>query len=177
MEVADPITGRRRQTAAGRRQARASGKDGDMPLNGEYEPSTDDFVRDQVAQYESSGGTQGTTLEGVPVVILTSLGARSGKIRKNALMRVEHQGAYAVVASQGGAPKHPAWYHNLVAHPRVEVQDGGVRQDMTAREATGEERESWWSRAVEVWPDYAEYQTQTDRVIPVFVLEPAPRGA
>ena len=144
-----------------------------MPLRGEYQPSPDQFVADQVALYESSGGTEGTTLQGVPVIVLTSLGAKSGKVRKNALMRVEHQGAYAVVASQGGAPKHPSWYHNLVAHPLVELQDGPVRQDMTARVVEGEERELWWSRAVEVWPDYAEYQTKTDRVIPVFVLETA----
>ena len=144
-----------------------------MPLSGEYQPSSDQFVRDQVALYEESGGTEGTTLQGVPVVVLTSLGAKSGKVRKTPLMRVEHEGSYAVVASQGGAPTHPTWYHNLVAHPQVELQDGAVRQDMAAREAEGAERELWWSRAVEVWPDYAEYQTKTDRVIPVFVLEPA----
>ncbi|WP_034087971.1 nitroreductase family deazaflavin-dependent oxidoreductase [Streptacidiphilus albus] len=143
-----------------------------MPLSGEYQPSPEQWVRDQVALYEGSGGTEGTTMRGVPVVVLTSLGAKSGKIRKNPLMRVEHEGAYAVVASQGGAPKHPTWYHNLVAHPQVELQDGTVRQDMTAREAEGAERELWWGRAVEVWPDYAEYQKKTDRVIPVFVLEP-----
>ncbi|QMU70129.1 nitroreductase family deazaflavin-dependent oxidoreductase [Streptacidiphilus sp. P02-A3a] len=143
-----------------------------MPLSGEYQPSPDQWVRDQVALYEGSGGTEGTTLRDVPVIVLTSLGTKSGKIRKNPLMRVEHQGAYAVVASQGGAPSHPAWYHNLVAHPLVELQDGAVRQDMTAREVQGAERDLWWSRAVEVWPDYAEYQQKTDRVIPVFVLEP-----
>jgi deazaflavin-dependent oxidoreductase (nitroreductase family) len=144
-----------------------------MPLSGEYQPSPDQFVSDQVALYEGSGGTEGTTLEDVPVIVLTTLGAKSGKIRKTPLMRVEHQGAYAVVASQGGAPKHPTWYHNVVAHPLVELQDGPARQDMTARRVEGAERELWWSRAVEVWPDYAEYQTKTDRVIPVFVLEPA----
>ncbi|MER8101461.1 nitroreductase family deazaflavin-dependent oxidoreductase [Kitasatospora sp. NPDC094016] len=143
-----------------------------MPLSGEYQPSPEKWVSDQVALYEGSGGTEGTTLRGVPVVVLTSLGAKSGKIRKNPLMRVEHEGTYALVASQGGAPKNPTWYHNLVAHPQVELQDGAVRQDMTAREVEGAERELWWSRAVEVWPDYAEYQTKTDRVIPVFVLEP-----
>ena len=145
-----------------------------MPLSGEYQPSPDQFVSDQVALYEASGGTEGTTLEGVPVIVLTSLGARSRKIRKTPLMRVEHQGAYAVVASQGGAPKHPTWYHNLIAHPQVELQDGAVRQDMTAREIRGAERELWWARAVEVWPDYAEYRKSTDRVIPVFVLEQTP---
>ncbi|WP_329561788.1 nitroreductase family deazaflavin-dependent oxidoreductase [Kitasatospora sp. NBC_01266] len=144
-----------------------------MPLTGEYEPSPEQWVRDQVATYETSGGTEGTTMRGKPVIILTSLGARSGKIRKNPLMRVEHGGRYAVVASQGGAPKHPTWYFNLVAHPGVELQDGPKRQEMTAREATGDERAQWWDRAVQAWPDYAEYQKKTDRVIPVFVLEPA----
>ncbi|MFE2378154.1 nitroreductase family deazaflavin-dependent oxidoreductase [Streptomyces sp. NPDC059398] len=148
-----------------------------MPLSGEYQPSPDQWVRDQVALYESSGGTEGTTMKGVPVVVLTTLGARSGKIRKTPLMRVEHGGTYAVVASQGGAPTHPTWYFNVAAHPQVELQDGGVRQDMAAREAVGAERELWWSRAVEVWPDYAEYQTKTDRVIPVFVLEPVGDGS
>ncbi|MFD0396531.1 nitroreductase family deazaflavin-dependent oxidoreductase [Kitasatospora sp. NPDC127121] len=147
-----------------------------MPLSGEYQPSPEKWVSDQVALYEGSGGTEGTTLRGVPVVVLTSLGAKSGKIRKNPLMRVEHEGTYALVASQGGAPKNPTWYHNLVAHPQVELQDGAVRQDMTAREVEGAERELWWARAVEVWPDYAAYQTKTDRVIPVFVLEPETAG-
>jgi deazaflavin-dependent oxidoreductase (nitroreductase family) len=144
-----------------------------MPLTGEYQPSSTKFVADQVALYESSGGTEGTTMRGKPVVVLTTLGAKSGKLRKTPLMRVEHDGRYAVVASQGGAPKHPVWYHNLVADPRAELQDGPVRQDMTARELSGEERDLWWARAVEAWPDYAEYQKKTDRVIPVFMLEPA----
>ncbi|MGC0317934.1 nitroreductase family deazaflavin-dependent oxidoreductase [Kitasatospora acidiphila] len=144
-----------------------------MPLTGEYQPSATQFVRDQVALYESSGGTEGTTMQGRPVVVLTTLGAKSGKLRKTPLMRVEHDGRYAVVASQGGAPTHPVWYHNLAADPRAELQDGPVRQDMTARELSGEERDLWWARAVEAWPDYAEYQKKTDRVIPVFVLEPA----
>ncbi|GAB2581810.1 nitroreductase family deazaflavin-dependent oxidoreductase [Streptomyces capparidis] len=143
-----------------------------MPLKGEYEPSTEEFVRDQVELYEGSGGTEGTTLRGLPVVILTTLGAKSGKIRKSPLMRVEHDGRYAVVASAGGAPNHPVWYHNVVANPRVELQDGPVRQDMVAREVTGEEKAAWWARAVEAYPDYAEYQRKTDREIPVFVLEP-----
>ena len=147
-----------------------------MPLDGEYEPSPEQWVRDQVALYESSGGKEGTTMRDMPVVVLTSRGAKSGKIRKNPLMRVEHDGLYAVVASQGGAPKHPTWYHNLVADPRVELQDGPVRQDMTAREVAGAERDLWWERAVVAYPDYADYQTKTDRVIPVFVLEPA-KGA
>lgn len=145
-----------------------------MPLQGEYEPSPTQWVRDQVELYENSGGTEGTTMRDMPVVVLTSLGARSGKIRKSALMRVEHDGTYAVVASLGGAPKHPVWYYNVSADPRVELQDGPVRQDMIAREVTGDEKAVWWERAVEAFPDYADYQKKTDRVIPVFVLEPAP---
>ncbi|MEU9004360.1 nitroreductase family deazaflavin-dependent oxidoreductase [Streptomyces sp. NPDC048551] len=144
-----------------------------MPLTGEYEPNPVQFVADQVELYESSGGTQGTTLQDRPVVILTTLGAKSGKIRKSPVMRVEHDGSYAVVASAAGAPKHPVWYHNVVADPRVELQDGPVRQDMLAREVTGDEKAVWWARAVEAFPDYAEYQKQTDRQIPVVVLEPA----
>jgi len=145
-----------------------------MPLIGEYEPSTQQWVRDQVEQYESSGGTEATTLgdTGWPVVILTTTGAKSGKIRKTALMRVEHDGRYAVVASLGGAPKHPVWYFNLLADARVELQDGPVRQDMTAREVTGEEKAVWWERAVAAYPPYAEYQEKTDREIPLLVLEP-----
>jgi deazaflavin-dependent oxidoreductase (nitroreductase family) len=144
-----------------------------MPVNGEYEPSASEHSRTQVERYESSGGTEGTTMRGYPVVILTSRGAKSGKVRKTPLMRVEHGGDYAVVASLGGAPQHPVWYHNLVAHPdEVELQDGPTRQDMTAREVTGPERDEWWSRAVAAYPDYADYQTRTTRTIPVFVLTP-----
>lgn len=143
-----------------------------MPLQGEYEPSPSQWVRDQVEQYESSGGTEGTTMRGMPVIILTTVGAKSGKIRKTPLMRVEHDGRYAVVASQGGAPTHPVWYHNLKADPRAELQDGPERRDMTAREVTGAEKEQWWERAVDAFPDYADYQKKTDRQIPVFVLEP-----
>jgi deazaflavin-dependent oxidoreductase (nitroreductase family) len=143
-----------------------------MPLDGQYEPSPEQWVRDQVALYESSNGTAGTTMRDLPVIVLTSLGAKSGKIRKNPLMRVEHDGRYAVVASMGGAPKHPVWYYNLVAHPLVELQDGPVRQDMTAREVTGDEKALWWERSVAAYPDYADYQKKTDREIPVFVLEP-----
>jgi deazaflavin-dependent oxidoreductase (nitroreductase family) len=142
-----------------------------MPLHGEYEPSTTEWVRDQVELYESSGGTEGTTLRDMPVVILTSIGASSGKIRKTPLMRVEHGGTYAVVASQGGAPRHPRWYFNLVTDPHVELQDGPVRTDRVAREVTGDEKAVWWERAVAAYPDYAEYQQRTDRRIPVFVLE------
>ncbi|MEU4492192.1 nitroreductase family deazaflavin-dependent oxidoreductase [Streptomyces sp. NPDC023998] len=144
-----------------------------MPLEGEYEPSTQKWVRDQVELYESSGGAKGTTLRGMPVIVLTTKGAKSGKIRKSPLMRVEHDGAYAVVASLGGAPKNPVWYYNVVADPQVELQDGPVRQDMTAREVTGDEKALWWKRAVEAYPDYAAYQKKTEREIPVFVLEPA----
>lgn len=145
-----------------------------MPLIGEYEPSPSAYVRDQVAEYESSGGTRALTLRdtGLPVIILTTIGAKSGKIRKTALMRVEHEGAYAVVASMGGAPKHPVWYFNILADPRVELQDGPVRQDMTAREVTGEEKAAWWERSVAAYPPYAEYQQKTEREIPLFVLTP-----
>jgi F420H(2)-dependent quinone reductase len=144
-----------------------------MPLEGEYAPSSAQWVRDQVQEIESSGGTQGTMLRGVPVIVVTSMGSESGKLRKNPVMRVEHDGKYAAVASKGGAPEDPAWYRNLVDHPLVEVQDGPAKGDFTARELEGDERAQWWDRAVAVWPDYAEYQTKTDRQIPVFVLEPA----
>jgi deazaflavin-dependent oxidoreductase (nitroreductase family) len=144
-----------------------------MPITGEYEPSPQAWVREQVEQYERSGGTEGTTMRGMPVVILTTRGASSGKIRKTPLMRVEHDGRYAVVASLGGAPTHPVWYHNVVADPHVEIQDGPLKQDMYAHEATGEEKTTWWARALDAYPDYAEYQLKTDRQIPVFVLEPA----
>jgi deazaflavin-dependent oxidoreductase (nitroreductase family) len=148
-----------------------------MPLRGEYAPSSQQWVRDQVERYEASGGTEATTLRdtGLPVVIVTHRGARSGKLRKTPLMRVEHEGRYAAVASQGGAPTHPSWYENLLADPRVEVQDGPRKQDMVARELSGPERDAWWERAVAAFPNYADYQRKTDRVIPVFVLEPAAR--
>ncbi|PRZ08175.1 deazaflavin-dependent oxidoreductase (nitroreductase family) [Isoptericola sp. CG 20/1183] len=145
----------------------------DMPITGEYVPSPSTWAADQVDKYESSGGTEATTLRGKPVVILTTIGAKSGKVRKTPLMRVEHDGAYAVVASLGGAPKHPVWYFNIVANPQVELQDGTEKHDYVAREVTGEEKSAWWERAVEAWPDYAEYQQKTDREIPVFVLERA----
>ncbi len=146
-----------------------------MPLEGKYEPSPQAWVRDQVALYESSGGTEGTTLmdTGMQVIVMTNRGAHSGTLRKTPLMRVEHGGLYAVVASQGGAPTHPAWYANLVAEPLVELQDGPAKRDMRAREVFGEERNVWWERSVAAYPPYAEYQTKTDRVIPVLVLEPA----
>lgn len=142
-----------------------------MPLQGEYAPSTSGWARRQAEEYEASGGTRALELKGRPVVVLTSVGAKTGKLRKTALMRVEHEGVYAVVASLGGAPKHPVWYWNLVKNPQVELQDGTEKHDYLAREVHGEERELWWARAVETWPPYAEYATKTTRVIPVFVLE------
>jgi F420H(2)-dependent quinone reductase len=145
-----------------------------MPLNGEYAPSPRSWVRDQVELFENSGGAEGTTLldTGLPVVIVTNLGARTGKVRKTPLMRVEHDGRYAAVASLGGAPKNPVWYYNLKANPRVDLQDGPKRSDMVARELGGSERAEWWDRAVAAYPPYAEYQTKTSRQIPVFLLEP-----
>ena len=144
-----------------------------MPLTGEYEPSVFDFARDQVDLYERSGGTQGTENQGGgPVIVLTSVGAKTGKLRKSPLMRVEHDGEYAVVASLGGAPKNPVWYYNLTANPRVELQDGPVKKDYQAREVHGEEYATWLERAVAVWPDYAEYQKKTTRKMPIFVLTP-----
>ncbi|MGN6612765.1 MAG: nitroreductase family deazaflavin-dependent oxidoreductase [Angustibacter sp.] len=143
-----------------------------MPLQGTYEPSPAQWVREQVEQFERSGGAEANTMQDVPIIVLTSRGAKSGLLRKTPLMRVEHEGRYAVVASKGGAPEHPVWYYNLVADPHVELQDGPDRRDYVARELEGDERAQWWDRAVQVWPDYADYQTKTDRVIPVFVLEP-----
>jgi len=143
-----------------------------MPLSGEYEPSTSDWARENAAKYMESGGTDGTELQGKPVILLTTVGAKTGKIRKTPLMRVEHGGEYAVVASLGGAPKNPVWYHNIKAHPRVELQDGIVNKDYEAREVFDDEKAAWWERAVAAWPDYANYQTKTDRQIPLFVLTP-----
>lgn len=144
----------------------------DMPLTGEYEPSTSDWAREQGELYERTDGQEGNTLRGRPVIVLTTVGAKTGKLRKTALMRVEHEGEYAVLASLGGAPQHPSWYHNIVAHPRVELQDGAVKREYKAREVSGDERELWWRRAVDVWPDFDEYQKKTSRVIPVIVLTP-----
>src|SRR5579862_9064668 len=136
-----------------------------MPLGGEYEPSTRQWVRDQVEAYERSGGRQANTLldTGLPIIIVTTQGNKSGKLRKTPLMRVEHDGEYAVVASQGGAPTHPVWYYNLVADPHVELQDGPAKQDMVAHQASGDERAAWWERAVAAFPNYADYQTKTTR--------------
>lgn len=144
-----------------------------MTINGEYAPSPSDWVREQVEKYEASGGTEGNTLRGVPIIVVTSVGAKSGKLRKNPVMRVEHDGAYVAIASNGGDPEHPAWFHNFVANPRVQVQDGPEPHEFTARRVEGAERAVWWERAVAVWPHYDEYQELTDREIPVFVLEPA----
>jgi deazaflavin-dependent oxidoreductase (nitroreductase family) len=145
----------------------------DVPLRGEYEPSPWDVAAEQVRQYEASGGTEGGTLAGKPVVILTTKGRRTGKLRKTPLMRVEQDGTYAVVASLGGAPRHPVWYHNLVENPHVMLQDGDTVYDLYAREVRDDEKQRWWQRAVEVWPDYDKYQASTDREIPVIVLEPS----
>jgi deazaflavin-dependent oxidoreductase (nitroreductase family) len=143
-----------------------------MPITGTYEPSPSQWVRDQVAEYEASGGERANTLldTGLPVIVLTTRGQRSASVRKSPLMRVEHDGEYALIASQGGAPTHPNWYHNLVAHPdEVTVQDGPEPFDVDVREVDGEERTTWWDRAVAAYPPYAEYQTRTTRRIPVLV--------
>ena len=149
-----------------------------MASDDEYVPSPRAWVRNQVTEYESSGGTAGTTLRGMPVVVLTMVGGKSGAIRKVPLMRVEHDGRYAAVASMGGAPKNPVWYYNLVRNPEIDVQDGPTTVRMTARELPpGEERDGWWARAVQAYPDYADYQTRTERLIPVFVLVPVAEQA
>jgi deazaflavin-dependent oxidoreductase (nitroreductase family) len=142
-----------------------------MALEGEYAPSTLKFAADQVELFERTGGAEGNTLQGVPVIILTTRGRSSGKIRKSPLMRVEHEGAYACVASMGGAPKSPKWYFNAIADPDVLLQDGPNVYEMRAREVTGDEKKAWWARAVAVWPAYDDYRARTERVIPVLVLE------
>ena len=146
-----------------------------MPLEGEYEPSPEAWVRHQVERYEATDGREAGTLRdtGLPVVIFTTRGNKSGKMRKTPLMRVEHGGSYLMVASKGGAPSHRVWYHNLRADPTaLTVQDGADKFDATARELEGEEREEWWQRAVAAYPPYAEYQRNTDRRIPVLLAEP-----
>lgn len=142
-----------------------------MPLTGEYEPTPSAWVRDQVAEYEASGGTRANTLldTGIPVIIVTMRGVSSGKLRKIALMRVEHDGEYALVASYGGAPTNPVWYNNLVAAPVIEIQDGPEPFDFEVREVGGDERTAWWDRAVAVYPSYADYERKTERIIPVLV--------
>ena len=142
-----------------------------MPLRGTYAPSTAGWARKQAERYEVTGGAEAGSLRGRPIIVLTSMGAHTGKLRKTALMRVERDGLYAVVASVGGAPRHPLWYHNLKANPHVELQDGPTKRDYTAREVGGDEKAVWWARAVATWPDYDRYQARTAREIPVFVLE------
>ena len=145
-------------------------------LSGEYVPSTSQWVRDQIEEYESSGGTKGHTLldTGIPVIIVAMRGAKSGAVRKIALMRVEHEGSYALVASKGGAPDNPNWYHNLLANPtEVTVQDGPEPFFVKVREVTGNEYDEWWSRSASVFPQYETYKAKTDRVIPILVAEPA----
>ncbi|MGH2513767.1 MAG: nitroreductase family deazaflavin-dependent oxidoreductase [Candidatus Limnocylindrales bacterium] len=141
-----------------------------MTLKGEYAPSTVDWAREQAELYEQSGGAEATTRHDRPIIVLTSVGARTGKLRKTALMRVEHDGEYLAVASLGGAPTHPVWYYNLKKNPHVELQDGPDRAGYVARELEGDERLPWWDRAVEAFPDYAVYQTRTERLIPIFLL-------
>lgn len=143
-----------------------------MPLTGEYKPSTSEWARKQAEAFEASNGEKANTLRGVPIIVLTTVGAKSRALRKTALMRVEHDGRYAVVASKGGATDEPKWAENMRRHPHVELQDGDVKRDYTARELTGEERAEWWARSAAVWPDYDDYQTRTARQIAVFVLEP-----
>ena len=143
-----------------------------MPLDGEREISPEGWVREQTEKILSTGTTGGVTVYGRPIVLVTVRGAKSGKLRYTPVMRVEHDGSYAMFASKGGAPENPAWYYNLVAHPHVELQDGTVTKEYDAREVDGAERDEWWERSVAAYPPYAEYQEKTDRQIPVFVLEP-----
>jgi F420H(2)-dependent quinone reductase len=143
-----------------------------MPLEGEFELSPKSWVRDQTEKILETGTTEGVEIKGRAVVLVTTRGAKSGKLRKVPLMRVEHEGRYAIVASLGGAPKHPVWYYNVKADPEVDLQDGTETRDFVAREVTGDEKAVWWERAVAAYPDYADYQRKTDRQIPVFVLEP-----
>jgi deazaflavin-dependent oxidoreductase (nitroreductase family) len=143
-----------------------------MPLTGEYAPGKSAWARKQAERFEATDGAEANTLRGKPIVVLTTVGAKTGKLRKTALMRVEHDGVYAVVASRGGSARNPTWYHNLKANPHVELQDGSMRRDFQARQITGKEKAIWWERALKVWPDYAGYQKRTSREIPVFVLEP-----
>jgi F420H(2)-dependent quinone reductase len=147
-------------------------KVGGMPLEGEYAPSPWDWSREQADKYAESGGAEAADMKGMPIILLTTVGAKTGKLRKTPLMRVEHGGEYAIVASLGGAPKNPVWYYNVAKNPRVELQDGSVTRDYDAREVFGDEKAVWWERAVDAYPDYADYQTKTDRQIPVFVLTP-----
>ena len=144
-----------------------------MPLTGTYEPSTNEFAANQVEQYERSGGAEGNTMRGVPIIVLWTKGRKSGSIRKTPLMRVNDGDRYAVVASQGGAEDHPVWYLNLEADPHVSLQDGPEVRDYVAHTASAEEKAEWWPKATAVWPDYDAYQAKTDREIPLVILEPA----
>ncbi|GAA1596984.1 nitroreductase family deazaflavin-dependent oxidoreductase [Actinoplanes couchii] len=141
-----------------------------MPLTGEYAPSPSDWAREQAEKYEATGGAEGNDIMGRPIIVLTSVGAKSGQLRKTPLMRVEHDGEYAVVGSLGGAPKNPVWVYNLRANPRVELQDLQEKHEYIAREVSGAERDVWWERSVAAFPQYEEYTKKTDRVLPVFVL-------
>src|SRR3546814_1059608 len=143
-----------------------------MPLTGEYLPGTAAWARTQAETFEASAGAEANELHGKPIIVLTTVGAKTGGLRKTALMRVEHDGRYAVVASKGGAPRPPAWYWNIVKNPHVQLQDGNGVRDYVAHRAEGSEHEEWWARAVEAWPDYAAYQKKTERLIAVFVLDP-----
>jgi deazaflavin-dependent oxidoreductase (nitroreductase family) len=143
-----------------------------MPLQGTFDPHPAEWARKQIETIQQTGTTDSVDIKGRDVVLLTMRGAKSGNLRHIPLMRVEHDGRYAVVASRGGAPQHPRWYYNLKAEPHVELQDGTVTKDYQAREVTGDEKAAWWERSVAAFPDYAEYQTRTERQIPVFVLEP-----
>ena len=146
---------------------------GDMTTNSdEYAPSTSDWVREQAEKVTEAGTTDAVDIIGLKVVLMTMRGAKSGKIRKVPVMRVEKDGVYAAVASQGGAPEHPTWYHNFVADPHVDLQDGPEPREYVARLAEGDERAEWWERCVAQYAPYAEYQEKTDREIPVFLLEP-----
>lgn len=147
-----------------------------MPLVGDYEPSPSEWSREHADRYEESGGTDGAVRDEMAFILVTSVGAKSGKLRRTPLMRVEHNGEYALVASHGGDPRNPTWYYNLVKNPHVELRDGTVKLDYLARQATGEERAAWWARSVAAFPTYAEYQAQTTRVLPVFILTPMPGG-
>jgi deazaflavin-dependent oxidoreductase (nitroreductase family) len=143
-----------------------------MTLTGEREISPEGWVREQTEKILAAGTTEGVQVLDRPIVLVTVRGAKSGKLRYTPVMRVEHNGSYAMIASKGGAPEHPKWYHNLVANPHVELQDGSTTKEYDAREVSGAERDEWWERSVAAYPPYAEYQTKTDRLIPVFVLEP-----
>lgn len=142
-----------------------------MALTGTYVPSKTEWVRDNVAEYEATDGKKGGVLRGFPVVVITSVGAKSGNLRKNPVMRVERDGTYVAIASKGGAPEHPEWYFNFLANPEVDLQDGAAKHTYKARLVEGDERAEWWEYAVATWPTYGEYQQKTDREIPVFLLE------